>query len=371
MRLRLGRVSGIAIDVDISWVVIFAVVTYSLGAGYFAVVFPHLPASTTWLLAICSSLLFFGSVLVHELAHSVVAQRHGIEVEGISLFLFGGVARMRREPDEPIAELKMALAGPGASIALAVLFALLYLGLGGLQSRNPLAAMCTYLALINAVVVLFNMVPAFPLDGGRVLRALIWWRTRNLPVATRISSGFGQAFGILLIGGGVLLALFGGLFNGVWFVLVGWFLTDAARGAYLQTVSQHALSGVSLAQLALGAETAVPGDQSVQTLVDTRLGYSAPTPVPVLLNGRVEGLVGIPEVKRIDRDRWGITALREAMVPVTAYPTAGADQDAWETLVRMNEQGIDAMVLVDEGEFRGVVSLRRLLQAARGETGTV
>ncbi len=367
--MNLGRVQGIAISIHASWLLIFALVVYTLGAGYFAMLLPGWPPWQVWGYAVLSSLLFFLCVVLHELGHALVAKRQGFGVDGITLFLLGGVARMRAEPATPQAELQVALAGPAASIVLAALFGLASLALGGIEGTPPLGAITAYLAFINALVVAFNMVPAFPLDGGRTLRALLWWRIQDVARATRLASAGGKAFGILLMAGGLAFAGFGHFFNGLWFLLVGWFLTDAAASHYAQTLSQYSLAGVPLSEILEEQPNAVSGDTTIQELVDTRLGYSSPDPVPVVHEGRIEGLVGIPEVKRIDRAAWPFTTARDAMAPVGVYAVASSEHDAWDTLVSMSERSLDWMAVFENGEFRGLVSPRRLLQYARRRQG--
>ena len=363
--MRLGRVRGITIDIHMSWIVIFALVTYSLGAGYFRVTFPEWGGGVLWSVSLLSAVLFFACVVLHELGHSLTAQKHGISVHGITLFLFGGVARMDREPETPQVEMRVALAGPLVSVLLALGFGALGWAFGGLGGKHPVAMVSLYLALVNGMVVIFNMVPGFPLDGGRALRAALWWYTGSVARATRLAAASGKGFGAFLIASGILLAFAGNLFNGTWFVLVGWFLADAAGTAYAQTLSQHALSGTPLSEVVPWPDEGVTGETSIQTLVDTRLGYNSPDPVPVIENGRVQGLVGIPEVKRIAQTEWTSTTAREAMVPVAALGTVSSDRDAWETLVRMSDQNLEWLAVVDDGEFRGVISPRRLLEYAR------
>lgn len=367
--MRLGRVYGIPIRVHISWAIVFALVVYTLGAGYFAVLLRGWPAWLIWGCASASSVLFFVCVVVHELAHAIVARRQGIGVEGITLFLLGGVARMRSEPATPQAELKVALAGPAASIALALLAGLLQWAVGGIEGLPPVGAVAAYLAVINALVVAFNMVPGFPLDGGRTIRALIWWRIGDVARATRLATAGGKAFGILLIGAGLVLAAFGHYFNGGWFLLVGWFLTDAAASSYAQTLSQYSLAGVPLSEVLESAPNAAAADETIQEVVDRRLGYTSPEPVPVIRDGSIEGLVGIPEIQRVARSAWPSTPIGEVMVPLHAYPVASADQDAWETLVSMSERNLDWMAVFRNGEFLGLISPRRLLQFARRRQG--
>ena len=366
MRFRMGRIAGIAVSVDASWLLIFALVTYSLATGFFGMLFPRMDRAALWGLSAACSVFFFASVLAHEVAHSVVARRHGIEVEGIVLFLLGGVARMRSEPEDPRAELKVALAGPAASLALAAGFGMIQWQFAGGMESHPLAAAASYLGLINLVVVIFNMVPGFPLDGGRVLRALIWWRAGDRALATGVAANIGQAFGIILIAAGLGLAVVEQMFNGAWFIVVGWFLADAARGAHAQVQSEAALSGTPLAWI-VGDRTAegVPGHVTLKALVETRLGYHSPGPVPVLADGQVDGLVGLQEVKRVTRTQWPDTTAREAMVPLAAYPAVNAEEDAWDAFVRMCEEDLECLVVVEDGRFRGVVNPNGLLRVAR------
>ncbi|HEX3000596.1 MAG TPA: site-2 protease family protein [Armatimonadota bacterium] len=367
MKLRVGRVRGIALEVKASWLLIFALVTYTLGNGYYRVLFPNWAPAVVWSFSLLASLLFFVCVVLHELGHALLAQRNGITVEAITLFLFGGVARMRREPSTPQAELQVALAGPLVSLLLTILCGLGYWYSGGMTASS-LGATSTYLALINALVFFFNMVPGFPLDGGRVLRALAWYHSGDLFRATHLATTSGYGFGILLIVCGFALGLFNSLFNGFWFVLVGWFLVDAARSARARSVSQSILTGMPLARaVATDANGALDEDTSIQSLVDTRLGYNNPTPVPVLQNGRITGIVGVPEIQKISPALWPTTAVRNVMVPLETHPTAAGDQDAWETLIHMVDENMEWLVVMEQGEFLGTVSPRQLLQFAQAQ----
>jgi len=238
--LRIGRILGIPILINYTWFAIFVFMIITLALYYFPHYYPSWGQATYWGLGIATSLLFFASLVVHELAHSIVCIRNGIPVKSITLFIFGGVARISREAPRPTAELVMAMAGPLASVAIAAFF-------GGIWwlTRNtiePVAAMASYLGLINAILAAFNMIPGYPLDGGRVFRSVMWWTIGNYKKATYIASLTGRGIGYLFIVGGIFVMFyFGYLVNGLWFAFIGWFLNNAALGSYRQAAMREAL----------------------------------------------------------------------------------------------------------------------------------
>jgi len=230
---RIAKIGRVSIQIDGSWVIVFALVTWSLAVSYFPQQYRGWSPFLYWSLGLATSLLFFAAVLGHELAHSLVALWQGIEVESITLFIFGGVARIREEMKSPLTEILLAFAGPLASLTFSAFFAFVW-AFGRLFMAPPLAALARYLFIINGMVALFNLIPGFPLDGGRILRAGVWWLTGDLRGATRLASGVGQGVAFLLIFVGVWSLFRGDLGNGLWLVFIGWFLRDAAGSSYRQ-----------------------------------------------------------------------------------------------------------------------------------------
>src|SRR5512134_3098809 len=242
---QIGRLLGIPLRIHLSWLLIFGLVTWSLAAGYFPAVVPDMPAWSYWAKAIVAAAMLFGSVILHELGHSLMARRHGVAIAGITLFVFGGVSEMKEEPRTPGQELQIAIVGPAISVLLAVAFALLggLLGAGGELTFT--GAVVGYLAWINLLLAAFNMLPAFPLDGGRVLRAILWRWQGDMARATRMAAGTGRVLAFAMMGFG-LFQVFSGRFGGLWLLLVGWFIMQAGSAGAVQASLRQALAGLKV-----------------------------------------------------------------------------------------------------------------------------
>ena len=277
--LRIGRIGGVTISIDYSWFVIFALFVFLLGSAYLPVVAPGIWRGWYWVAAVCTTLLFFLSVVVHEMAHSVVARHEGIPVNNITLFLFGGVSQMEDEPGTPSDEFRMAIAGPLASVGVAVVFFVLTLGAAAFHSRIIYASF-TYLWFINLALAIFNLIPAYPMDGGRVFRAIVWGATHDFRRATFIASVTGQTFGWILIVLGVGSIFLPSIrnFASIWLALIGWFIISAARSSYQQVLVRDTLSKVPISDVMNSNVEAVDGNISVERLVtDYFLRESAST----------------------------------------------------------------------------------------------
>src|SRR6266508_6135848 len=294
---RVGRIAGVEVRVDSSWVVIALLITYSMYLRA-SVLYPELSGSGAVALGILATVLFFGSVLVHEFAHALVSQARGIRVQDITLFLFGGATRARVESRGPGDEFLIALVGPLTSGLLAALFGIIA-GLGRDVLSRPLAGTFGYLAWTNLLLAGFNLVPGFPLDGGRLLRAAIWKATGSIGRATRIASLAGQALGWLLVAGGVAYLLAGNLAGGIWFAFIGWFLVQAARASYQELQLRHLLRGVEAEDVMAGNLLRIPPDLSLQDAVDASFMRYAPGAFPVEEQGRTVALLPLGGVRRV------------------------------------------------------------------------
>ena len=303
-RLKLFVLFGFQVWIDASWILIGILVTWTLASGVFPAVLPSLSSSTYWWMGIAGTIGLLFSIVFHETAHSLVARRFGIEIRGITLFVFGGVAQMAGEPGSARAEFLMALAGPVSSLLLsAALFGLSGL-LGELGGPQTLLAVVWYLASLNAMLGVFNLVPAFPLDGGRMLRAALWGWRQDVAWATRIASAAGDAFGLLLIVLGILEVLRGDLIGGVWQILIGMFLRSTAATSYQQTMAQRLLAGVSVAKVMTSNPIAVPPDVSIDHFVEDFVYRYHHREFPVAQDGLLLGRIGTKEVSTLDRDLW-------------------------------------------------------------------
>jgi len=321
---RIGRISGINISVDYSWFIIFALFVYLLARGYFPLAAPNMQVGWYWGISVFTSLLFFGSVVAHEMSHALVARRHGIPINNITLFIFGGVAQMEDEPSTPGDEFKMAIAGPLASLGMAVVFFGIGLLFAMLRSRLFFASF-TYLWFINVILAVFNLLPGFPMDGGRVFRAILWGSMGDLRRATRVASITGQTFGWALITLGIGSLFIPVLRSGgslIWFALVGWFLVSAAKSSYQQVVLRETLRQVPISDVMSSNAEAVPPDITVERLVNEYFLKDAPSTLPVERDGLIMGTVSVDDVRALPRERWISTLVTEVMVCVVKYYVA-------------------------------------------------
>jgi Zn-dependent protease/CBS domain-containing protein len=357
--MKLFDLFGFSIRIDASWFVIAALIIWSLSSGYFPQVAPGLSQATYLGLAVVAMLGLFASLILHELAHSLVARRDGLGIGGITLFLFGGVAELKDDPKSPASEFRIALAGPAMSVGLAAICAIA--AQAAAASLGVLGPVLGYLAMINLVLALFNLLPAFPLDGGRVLRAWLWHRTGNMPDATRRASAVGTGIALVLMGLGVLSALSGGGFGGVWLALIGFFVLNASRAAYQQIVIQNSLEGRRVVELMTpNPWTASPG-MSLQDIADRVMLAHAVSFVPIVDGNRVLGFVDTQLMRRIARADWPRHTAGAVMAPINPACIISPRMSADEALRRL-AAGPQRKLLVMEGEsLRGIVSLRDLI----------
>jgi Zn-dependent protease/CBS domain-containing protein len=363
---RRGKILGVEVNIDPSWLVIFALITFTLGGSYFPRQYPSWSPGLHWFIGLVTSFLFFGSVLAHELTHSLVAIRQGERVRNITLFIFGGVAQITEEPDRPAKEFTMAIAGPLSSLLIAAFFAIWWFVFQTIS--QPLAALGRYLAMINVILAVFNMAPGFPLDGGRVLRAIIWGITGNLKKATRVASLTGQGLAFLLIFIG-LRQIFGGLFvNGLWLIFIGWFLHSAAVRGYHQVLMREMLRGLRAEDLMTRDFETVTGDISLQDLVEDHiLGRHRHTFV-VTDAGRLEGMVGLGDIKKVVREQWASTTIRQAMTPRKELEIIAPDDDGNVILQRLSEKDVGQLPVVENEKVIGVLQRGNILRRLRTRT---
>lgn len=371
---RLGRIAGIDVHVDWSLLIIFALIASSLGLATFPALHPNWSPLLSWVTALVAAVLFFSSVLVHELSHALVGRAYGMRVPRITLFIFGGMAHIESEPEHWRAELWMAIVGPITSLVLG--FAFLALGglligpegidpadpRGSLAALSPLATLLLWLGPVNVILGLFNLVPGFPLDGGRVLRAAMWGITGDIRRATRWASRAGQAFAWLLIATGVAMILgarvplFGtGPIGGLWLAFIGWFLNSAALSSYEQLLLRESLAGVRVARLMRPRSTGVPPDLAVRELVEAHLLRGSERVVPVVEDDRLVGLVGLAEVQQRDQGEWPHLSVREIMVARSRLATVGPEEDAHDALMTLTRAGVNQLPVVEGDRLVGML----------------
>jgi Zn-dependent protease len=366
--VTIAKVWGVPIVVNPSWLVIFAIFTWSFATGDFPAAYPGWHAVTRWVVAAILALLAFASVLVHELGHSWVALRHGLPIRRITLFVFGGVAEIGREAATPAAEVRIAVAGPLTSLALAACF-----GLVGLVARDVdvVAAPAGWLVRINATVAIFNLMPGFPLDGGRVLRAIAWRRTGSFEEATRTAAFSGRVVGIGLILLGLLMLLAGNLSGGVWVAAIGWFLDNAARQTGHEVRTGSLLRGVSVAQVMGDECRRVSPGLKLDQLVDTEVLGAGRRCFFVVDHDRLSGLLTLADIKGIPRERWSVTSVQDAMTPLVKLRSVGSRDDALTALRTMDEADVAQLPVLEDGRLIGAVGREQVLRyiAARSELG--
>lgn len=360
--IKLGQMWGIPIGLHASWFIIFFLVTWSLAAGYFPVEYPNLPASTYWILGAVTSLLFFGSVLLHELGHTWVALRNGIPVRAITLFLFGGVAQIAREPQTPGVEFRIAIAGPLTSLGLALMFE----GLWVLdQHILYLAAPSIWLARINFMLAVFNLIPGFPLDGGRVLRAIVWRISGSFQRATQVATFAGQLIAFGFIGVGLFTIVGGNVFNGLWLVFIGWFLQNAAAASYLHANLQQSLHDVRVAQVMMRDCAKVSERLPLGQLVEEQVLTGAQRCFFVTDNGRLRGMLTLRDVAAIPREQWPLVTTGQAMAPWERLVRVQPNTELLVALQAMDDANVAQVPVVDGETIVGVLSREQVLHYIR------
>jgi Zn-dependent protease/predicted transcriptional regulator len=350
---RVGRIAGIEIRVDSSWVVIALLITYSMYQQVSRVY--DISGGEAVGIGVLATVLFFGSVLVHELAHALVSQARGIRVQDITLFLFGGATRAKVESRGPGDEFLIALVGPLTSGLLAAGFGIVA-SLGRDVLSTPLTGTFGYLAWTNLILAAFNLVPGFPLDGGRLLRAAIWKATGSLARATRIASMAGQGVGWLLVAAGVAWLLAGDLAGGIWFAFIGWFLVQAARSSYQELQLQQLLRGVEAEEVMAGALVRIPPELSLQDAVDDYFMRYDHSGFPVEEQGRTIGLLTLRGVRRVPREQWPTHRVRDHMVPLGDQVVVAPDARMDDVVGKLQDSEANRVLVAQDGEVVGIIT---------------
>ena len=364
-QIRLFRLAGFNVNLDVSWIFIALLISWTLATGYFPTFYPDLDSATYWSMGIVGAMGLFLSIILHELSHSVVARRFDIPISGITLFIFGGVAQLEKEPPTPRAEFMMAIAGPIASYVLAGGFYLV--GAAALAAGLPetVSGVARYLALINLILATFNMVPAFPLDGGRVYRAWLWGRTGDMNEATRRASRVGQAFGLALIALGVFSLFSGNLIAGIWWGLIGLFLNTASRASYTQLQTHQLLKAEPVSRFMTANPLTVPAGITLRKLVDDHIYGSFHETFPVMEGDRLVGSIGVADLRDIERANWERLQVREVMHPVSPLNSIRTTESGEAALKLMRESGNARLLVVQDAKLAGIVALRDIMRLIR------
>jgi Zn-dependent protease/predicted transcriptional regulator len=349
----LGRILGIRIGLDYSWFLIFALFTWLLAQSYYPVKFKNWPSLLYWFMGVLTAIMLFASVLLHELGHSLVTLRYKMPVRSITLFIFGGVAQIGAEPPSAIAEFLIAIAGPVVSLTLAAFFYAVQPVVSGIQ---PLLGLARYLVYINLALVVFNLIPGFPLDGGRVFRAVVWAVTKNMRRATLIAATVGRVFGFFFIFLGVLKVFAGNIGSGLWMALIGWFLDNAASAQVHQVISQGLLEGHKVSQAMSTNCPAVPGDLTLQQMVDEHILVGSQRCFLITHGQDTVGLMTLHRIKEVPRREWATTSVAEVMLPLEQLKRTDPDTELWTALQQMDRDGVNQLPVTRDSQVIGMLS---------------
>jgi len=363
-QIKLGRIFGVQLGLHYSWLIIALLVMLSL-AGQFHSANPQWGGGTIWVTAIITGVLFFVAIILHELSHAAVAKARGLPVRSITLFALGGVAQIEKDAADAKTEFWMAIVGPIASVIIGVLCLLLAWALGWAPwgaPTTPAVAMLMWLGVINIALAVFNLIPGYPLDGGRVLRAIIWWSTGDVTRSTRIASVVGQFVAFTFIVFGIFRVFVGAGFGGLWIAFIGWFLLDAARASYGQIVLTESLRGLRARDLMTNDCPVVRGRDNLRTLVDEHLLRTGNRCFIVEAHERIAGLITAHEIKAIARNRWPYTTVDEVMRPVEKLHTVRPEASAAEALEIMARDDVNQLPVIRNGHLEGMISRRHILQ---------
>lgn len=360
--LSLFRLYGFDVRLDASWGLLALLVTWSLAKGYFPGEVPGRPDAIYWLSGILGATGLFCSIIFHEMCHSLVARRYGLPINGITLFIFGGVAEMEEEPDSAKVEFLMAIAGPIASYVLAIGFFITAWITGAAGAYGPFVAVLGYLAMINTMLATFNLIPAFPLDGGRVFRAILWQWKGNLRWATRYASRAGTAFGVILIVLGVLNLVQGDFAGGLWIALIGLFLHNAASASYTQLRTRQAMEGQRVHRYMTRNPVTVSPDMTIRDVVDNYVYVHGHDMFPVVNGTELLGAIDLRQIKDVPQSQWENVLAREVMSPCSPENMIQAGDDAVRAISVMQQSGNSRLLVMDKGQLAGVIALKDILR---------
>jgi Zn-dependent protease/predicted transcriptional regulator len=363
-QIKLGRIFGVEIGLHYSWFIIALLITFSL-VGHFEANNPTWSDSLRWTIAIVTALLFFASIVIHELSHAIVAKMRGLPVRSITLFALGGVAQIEKEAADAKTEFWMGIIGPITSFVIGVICLAITIALGWTPPqlpRTPLPAMLMWLGVINIGLALFNMIPGFPLDGGRVLRGIVWWITGDAKRATTIAARVGQVIAFLMILYGVMQFFRGAGFNGLWIAFIGWFLLSASRESYAQMVISEGLRGLRVADVMSHDFPIVDAYSNLQTFADEHLTRTGRRFWVVTRNEQPEGIITPNEISTVPRNRWPYTTVADVMRPLDATRTVKPDTPVTEALEVMARQDLNQLPVVNERGLAGLISRAHILQ---------
>jgi Zn-dependent protease/CBS domain-containing protein len=358
--VTLGRIAGVRFGVNWSWLVVFALIVWTLATGIFPETNKGLSNGTYIAMALVAAFLFFGSLLAHELGHAIQARREGMEIEGITLWLFGGVAKFKGMFPSAGAEFRIAVAGPLVSLVLGLAFTLIT---WGLSLPGAVDGVAFWLGYINLTLLVFNLLPALPLDGGRIFRAALWAAKGNFAWATHIAARVGRGFGFLLIAGGIAMLIFQGTFSGAWLAFVGWFLLMAAGAEDRYLLARQALRGLHVRDLVVREPVTARPDLTIAEFMDDIVWKARHTTYPVTDNGHALGLLPFRCVAEVPRSEWETRTVADCMVPADQVPVVSEDDELFDAAAELSEGDIHRALVVDGDRFVGLLSATDVARA--------
>ncbi len=355
--LKVARIMGIPIMVHFSWLIIFGLITWSLSTFYFPKAAPEVPELSYWVGGLFASLFLFLSVAFHELSHSFVALRYRLSISSVTLFIFGGVAQMKGEPPNPKAEFRIAVAGPLSSLFLSLLFYLVYHAVTGQVTR----ALFSYLSQLNFILGAFNLIPGYPMDGGRVMRAFLWKKTGDFFYATRRASNYGQKIALFFIIFG-MVSIFAGFSGGLWLMLIGWFLHTAAQASFQQASLHETLSGIKVKDIMVKDIVTIPSEMSIETALNgffLKYGYGG---FPVMDEGKFLGFVTLKEIKDVPKEEWHNAKVSAILIPHDRKWEVSENDDAMKALELMINEDKGRVVVTQKGKVVGLITRNGIAQ---------
>ena len=361
-KITLFKLLGFTVSVDASWVIILFLVVWSLAEGIFPDFYPDLADQTYWMMGLIGAIGLFISIIIHEFSHSLVARRYGLEIRGITLFIFGGVAEMKEEPNSPKTEFFMAIAGPIASLMLSILFGVIYQIGDMLEWPVPIMGILGYLSGINMLLAVFNMVPAFPTDGGRILRSILWWIKGDIYWATRLASRISLVFAMAIVFIGFINLIDGNFIGGLWWILIGSFLFHAASASYQQLLMERSLRGKTVRYFMNPNPVTVPSYITLQMFVDDFVYHYHYKMFPVMDGNRIVGIITTQDVKTVPHDEWHYQQVGVLMQPQSPDNSIAVDTPIKEALSKMSGTGLSRLLVVEKGKMVGIVTLKDLLE---------
>jgi Zn-dependent protease/CBS domain-containing protein len=353
---------GFRVRANVSWLFLALLVMWSLAAGFFPAVYPGLPTGTYWAMGLAGMTGLFFSLLFHEFSHSLEARRRGMKISGITLFLFGGVAEMQAEPPDPKSEFWIAIVGPASSVLLAGIFYAIAVAMETQGLPAHIFGVAWYLAFINVILAAFNMVPGYPLDGGRILRAALWGWKGDIRWATRWASGVGQAFGLVLVGLGILAVLAGNIVGGMWWFLIGLFVRGAASAAYQQLLVQQAFQGENVRRFMAQEPVTVPPETSIHEFIENYLYKYDYDVFPITRDERLVGCASLRQAKTVPRERWNEVRVGDICEACGDANTVDATTDASDALTKMQQNHNGRLMVTERNRLVGVLTLKDLLR---------